>query len=70
MILSIKCKYSGQPKKYDVSDSLCELKGITPKSPLIGETDTAYIYEVDEGKRRYLNKSHCKKVILYENERN
>lgn len=65
MILSIKCKYSGQAKDYSVSDSLCELKGITANSPLVGETDSAYIFEVEDGnKRRYLNKAHCKKVII------
>lgn len=53
MILSIKCKYSGQTKQYDVSDSLCELKGITADSPLVGETDSAYIFEVEWIKWRH-----------------
>lgn len=53
MILTIKCKYSGQAKDYSVSDSLCELKGITSDSPLVGETDSAYIFEVEWIKWRH-----------------
>ncbi len=66
MIFTFKNKYSGQDEQYEVSDSLCEYKRITSSTPVVMETDTAYVLEPEKGKRAYLNKSHCKKVILYE----
>lgn len=63
MIFTTKDKYSGTPKKYQVSDYLCRYKKIHSESPIVGETDTAFIFENVDGEWQYMNKAQCKKVI-------